>query len=270
MDRAMDLENAWDHWWDSQLTSGKWKDLHKDAARAAFEQGWNDRAVTPGVSPINVPYRRESDPFEQVLDIQYNSACHACNIEAMIGTEEVPHPVDARLHTCREPDYKCAVCGSTEVQHAMWVDVNTEVVRENFGSWCYGDNSYCPRCAGEGRDPHPNIVARDGEPTARASLPEAPMFPLVDMPPKEGQPPVLTVELRTKWFRLWLLKADGSVDAIGFENLEKDFDSTPYVDHVPNPEAVANLAKSKGYQFGESAKELITGRWFIEVQCDPS
>ena len=28
------------------------------------------------------------------------SGCEACDIEARIGTEEVPHPIDNRLHTC--------------------------------------------------------------------------------------------------------------------------------------------------------------------------
>jgi hypothetical protein len=34
----------------------------------------------------------------------YRGSCEACNIEASIGTEEVPHPIDARLHTCRAPN----------------------------------------------------------------------------------------------------------------------------------------------------------------------
>lgn len=34
----------------------------------------------------------------------YRGSCEACNIEAAIGTEEVPHPIDARLHTCRAPN----------------------------------------------------------------------------------------------------------------------------------------------------------------------
>lgn len=49
------------------------------------------------------------DPFikERVFrasrDSGYQGTCEACNIEADIGTREVPHPIDARLHTCREP-----------------------------------------------------------------------------------------------------------------------------------------------------------------------
>lgn len=30
-------------------------------------------------------------------------SCEACKLEAQIGTEEVPHPIDARLHTCKMP-----------------------------------------------------------------------------------------------------------------------------------------------------------------------
>jgi len=33
----------------------------------------------------------------------YQGNCEACNIEAGIGTREIPHPIDARLHTCKEP-----------------------------------------------------------------------------------------------------------------------------------------------------------------------
>ncbi len=36
----------------------------------------------------------------------YHGDCFACNIEAEIGTEEVPHPIDPRLHTCvRDPEH---------------------------------------------------------------------------------------------------------------------------------------------------------------------
>lgn len=31
----------------------------------------------------------------------YHAYCMACNFEAEIGTEEVPHPVDPRAHTCQ-------------------------------------------------------------------------------------------------------------------------------------------------------------------------
>jgi len=40
----------------------------------------------------------------------------------------------------------CASCGSEDVQHAMWVDMNTNEVHDIFGSWCHGDNSFCNGC----------------------------------------------------------------------------------------------------------------------------
>ena len=45
-----------------------------------------------------------------------------------------------------EIKYVCAVCGGSEVQHAMWVSLNDGAVVDDFGSWCDGDNSWCDAC----------------------------------------------------------------------------------------------------------------------------
>lgn len=37
--------------------------------------------------------------------------CFACRIEAEIGTEENPHPVPARFHTCTSATPRCDCCG---------------------------------------------------------------------------------------------------------------------------------------------------------------
>ena len=50
----------------------------------------------------------------------------------------------------------CSVCGSENVQHAMWVSVNTGDVHDEFGSWCSGDNSWCEDC-----DEHTELVSRE-------------------------------------------------------------------------------------------------------------
>lgn len=42
--------------------------------------------------------------------------------------------------------YFCHECGSRDVQHAMWVELNTGKTHEDFGSWCNGDNSWCEVC----------------------------------------------------------------------------------------------------------------------------
>jgi hypothetical protein len=42
--------------------------------------------------------------------------------------------------------FKCKRCGGTNVQHAMWVLLNTNEPKDDFGSWCNGDNSWCSDC----------------------------------------------------------------------------------------------------------------------------
>jgi len=71
--------------------------------------------------------------------------------------------------TATKPVYVCAVCGSENVQHAMWVAVNTGDVNDDFGSWCAGDNSWCDDC-----EEHTGLVARESlvvklKPTTKAS-----------------------------------------------------------------------------------------------------
>jgi len=40
------------------------------------------------MKPYDNPFRNSSMP------------CRACKLEAELGTEEVPHPIDARVHSC--------------------------------------------------------------------------------------------------------------------------------------------------------------------------
>lgn len=42
--------------------------------------------------------------------------------------------------------YVCSVCGSASVEHAFWVDPNTEEVTEEFGTWNYDDTVHCHDC----------------------------------------------------------------------------------------------------------------------------
>lgn len=57
------------------------------------------------------------------------------------------------------PDtWVCAECGSKNVEATFWVNVNTNVVNDGFGSWNAGDNTYCPDCSHQGRSPHPDLI----------------------------------------------------------------------------------------------------------------
>lgn len=42
---------------------------------------------------------------------------------------------------------RCAECGSANVEHAHWVDLNTDEVVSLFGSWCEPDSSWCRELA---------------------------------------------------------------------------------------------------------------------------
>jgi hypothetical protein len=51
-------------------------------------------------SNVRDPFIRQK-VFGSHKDSGYQGDCEACNIEARIGTRDVPHPIDARLHTCK-------------------------------------------------------------------------------------------------------------------------------------------------------------------------
>jgi hypothetical protein len=51
-------------------------------------------------SDVKDPFIKEK-VFGATKHSGYQGDCEACNIEAWLGTREVPHPIDVRLHTCK-------------------------------------------------------------------------------------------------------------------------------------------------------------------------
>lgn len=104
---------------------------------------------------------------------------------------------------------------------------------------------------------------------------------LISNPHWDLTQPLLTVELATKWYELFLLTGEGDIwhfaspgwkglklHSIHFGHLEtavKHINISPYVDHVPNPTAVRLFARQNGYEIDELAWDLINGRWQYEV-----
>lgn len=70
--------------------------------------------------------------------VKTDCSLHISSDKDEVGTLEI-------LPGC-DPYYRCAECGSPDVQHALWVGLNDGVPDEVFGSWCNGDNSYCNGC----------------------------------------------------------------------------------------------------------------------------
>lgn len=78
----------------------------------------------------------------------------------------------------------------------------------------------------------------------------------------------ITVELYEKWYGLFIVHRDGSVEKIPFPD-EPEYchsDESPYVDHVPNPKVVARYAQINDYHVDNLAIELIVGRWEIQAK----
>lgn len=64
----------------------------------------------------------------------------------------------------------CCVCGSLNVQYAVWHSPNTGVTHDMFGSWNAGDSSFCEDCDVEGRDPNPSLMHESENPKEFARL----------------------------------------------------------------------------------------------------
>lgn len=101
--------------------------------------------------------------------------------------------------------------------------------------------------------------------------------------------PMITVTLKTKWYLLFLLHLPHGgriVDGINHGHLEiygvhfghlemmMPVNKSPYVDHVPNPDAVRLFARRNEFEVDELAADLIAGRWtnevvgYLDMECD--
>jgi hypothetical protein len=58
-----------------------------------------------------------------------------------------------------EPEVICGDCGSENVEYVAWYNPTTEEVGESFGTFNYGDNSYCNEC-----DDHKDIIFKGDNP----------------------------------------------------------------------------------------------------------
>lgn len=61
--------------------------------------------------------------------------------------------------------YRCARCGGKNVQGVAWINLNTEELGEDFGSWDATDTKWCLDC-----DDHTEILNTD-EPEQAAMIP---------------------------------------------------------------------------------------------------
>lgn len=85
--------------------------------------------------------------------------------------------------------------------------------------------------------------------------------------------PVLTCQLRSKWYRLYLVLPSGKVREADLSDIE-DFapsGESASGDHCWNPKALHALAEAKGWDTDDIAYDLLTGRWVNEhLRAPPS
>lgn len=95
-------------------------------------------------------------------------------------------------------------------------------------------------------------------------------FPLLYI----GEPlsvPVITLENYTKWYSIYRIEPDGTVNKIPPEVIDEVMarhEDAFYVDHNPHPRLLFRLSVMLGADLDERAEEVATGRWIQEV-LDP-
>lgn len=105
---------------------------------------------------------------------------------------------------------------------------------------------------------HQHLRTKDGTPLAWSRGPD----------PRTR--PVLTVALRLKWYALYVVHVEDTVEEVSFEMLSVTLQKLgvypPYQDHVPNPRVLRLAAERCGYDLDELAEEIAVGRWRMENQ----
>lgn len=88
-----------------------------------------------------------------------------------------------------------------------------------------------------------------------------------------GEPriwPVLTVELYLKWYALYLVMPDGSVEKLEYGRYKhlEDQKDTPILwgDHVLYPPAYDAICEALGLEPDSNSRDLVYGRWVCDEQ----
>jgi hypothetical protein len=91
--------------------------------------------------------------------------------------------------------------------------------------------------------------------------------------------PIITMENYTKWYGIYLVMPDGTVEAVDpdvSDAAAKKLSFWPYGDHLFHPQLLIQLRKDHGWEVDERALECAGGRWVREhdmmyelVQANP-
>jgi hypothetical protein len=116
-------------------------------------EGWTDicAELRQILDPIDHNYWNKDGLLKEIIRLKrnechqgYHGSCEACNIEAEIGTEEVPHPIDERIHTCNKVENSLLFCPDCDGRGYFEEDFSNE-------NGNYRDTRKCDFCDGTGR-----------------------------------------------------------------------------------------------------------------------
>lgn len=126
------MDKAWEEFRESssELQENPW---NEEALREAFESGWKARKQ----ATFEAIYGQGSLD-EDALDCE------------RVGRLESTEPNVQELPRNDEIEFRCKECHSRDVEHTMWVNVNTDEIGEVYGTWNQLDTSFCNDCEARG------------------------------------------------------------------------------------------------------------------------
>ena len=88
-------------------------------------------------------------------------------------------------------------------------------------------------------------------------------IPLIYMYDADENLPILTAEHYSKWYTLYLIKPDNTIEKIDPYMID---DNIRYCDNVWHPDDIREFAENNNLLMDELFYEMLVGRWTTEIE----
>ena len=88
-------------------------------------------------------------------------------------------------------------------------------------------------------------------------------IPLIYMYGADKELPILTAELYCKWYTLYLINPDGSIEKYDPYNVD---DNIRVADNLWHPDDIREFVENNNLLMDELFYEILVGRWVTEVE----
>ena len=103
-------------------------------------------------------------------------------------------------------------------------------------------------------------IIKDGEHTIRFSERGIPLIYMYDTDPEL---PILTAEHYSKWYTLYLVHPDNTIEKIDPYAIDSDI---RFCDNVWHPDDIVNFVENNNLMIDGLFYEMLVGRWVTEVE----